>query len=104
MQGFFAGISWLLLIVFALPAPQLAQKEKDKKKAAHSGFVMRVKELDQSIQQYREEELKFEEKIKVNGTQLEKMKTELKEVDERILALRPGSKLDTMESRCKSAV
>ena len=62
---------------------------------------MRVNELDDNIQQYKSEELKFEEKITDNKTRLERMKAEVREVDDRILSLRPGTQLDTMDDRCK---
>lgn len=77
----------------------LAEKEKEKQQAAQSGFGMRVSELDNAIQQYKAEEVKFEEKISDNRNLLERMEAELEEVDKRIRSLRPQLQLDTLENR-----
>ena len=65
---------------------------------------MRVSELDNAIQQYKAEEVKFEEKITDNRNLLERMEAELEEVDKRIRSLRPQMQLDTLENRCKMFV
>ena len=68
---------------------------------AKTGFAMRVRELEQSIQQYKEEQKVYQEKNRENMEILDQLRSELRDVDEKIKTLRPRIRLDSMDARCE---
>jgi len=60
-----------------------------------------VTELEKSIQQYKQEQQTYDEKLQKNSEVLNKLRVQLEDVDKRVRVLRPGIKLSTLDERCK---
>ena len=75
--------------------------EKDKGNAARNGFRMKVKDLNDKIGGYTEQQKLFEDKIAEMKQLLTDVRERVKEVDTRLKQLHPSIKLDTLDSRCK---
>ena len=87
----------------SLPPPptlQIVQYEKEKRTAAQSGFQPRVMDVTRSIEQYTAARNACEEKIAESTDIIRQIMEELVSLDGRLHTLRPGLKLDTLESRC----
>lgn len=83
------------------PLLQLSEQQRAKKEAAQTGFALRVTELEKSIQQYKQEQQTYDEKLQKNSEVLNKLRVQLEDVDKRVRVLRPGIKLSTLDERCK---
>ena len=68
--------------------------------AARSGFAPRVNDAKRSIEQYRTAESEYDEKVAESSGKIKQIREELVTLDERLHALRPRLRLDTMENRC----
>ena len=79
---------------------QLSEQQRAKKDAAQTGFTLRVKELEKSIQQYKQEHQTYDEKLQKNSEVLSTLTVQLEDVDKRVRVLRPGIKLSTLDERC----
>ena len=60
-----------------------------------------MKELEISIQQYKQEQQNYEEKLKRNSEELKKLRAHLEDVDKKVQALQPSIKLVSLDTRCK---
>ena len=60
-----------------------------------------MKELEISIQQYKQEQQNYEEKLKQNSEELKKLRAHLEDVDKKVQALQPSIKLVSLDTRCK---
>ena len=79
----------------------MSEQQRSKKEAAQTGFALRVKELEISIQQYKQEQQNYEEKLTQNSEALKKLKAHLEDVDKKVQALQPSIKLVSLDTRCK---
>lgn len=77
--------------------------EKEKKKAAKTGFAEKVKDLNTKIESYKGQMTIFESKIEETKKKLKEITNRLEEVDDKLRAIdNPVIKLDSLTDRCKS--
>ena len=79
---------------------QIAHYENEKISASQRGFEPRVNDIKRSIDQYTSARAECEDKIADSSEKIKVVREELVTLDEKLHALRPALKLDTLENRC----
>ena len=70
-------------------------------KAAQHGFSRKVKDLMGDLEAYDKDRLMYQQRRDMHKSKLDKLRAELGEIDNEIVALCPDLVLDTLEGRCK---
>lgn len=73
----------------------------EKRKAAQTGFAIRVKELEQSMQRYKDQIEEFQRDVDEMTELLAGVKEKVTTTDTQIKRVWPSIKLDTLDDCCE---
>ena len=72
------------------------------KEASKTGWAKKVKEVKQKIEESELEHEGYRKKVEQTQAKLDGAKSTLAAADQRILAIKPAMRLDSLEDRCES--